>query len=104
VRVSLFLCEGIQAPSGRLITPSCVTPDLGTVTAYTKEGAVASKTRLPLAVLQVGGWGGWVGGWVGSCWGWGEWSAAGGCGGVGEGMTGCCGGKGVAILSPLPSR
>ncbi|GBF93200.1 hypothetical protein Rsub_05932 [Raphidocelis subcapitata] len=61
VRVSLFLAEGIQAPDGRIVLPSCLKSGggagadvpLGRVRMFGADGRVASEQRRPLAVMQV---------------------------------------------------
>lgn len=53
VKVSLFLAEGIQSSSGRLILPSCIENSVGMVRTYDMKGKIESERRLPLQCLQV---------------------------------------------------
>jgi len=53
VKVSLFLQEGIQSSSGRLILPSPNADRVGTVTIFTPSGAVKQQDRFKLKSQQV---------------------------------------------------
>ena len=54
VKVSLFLQEGIQSSSGRLILPSPTSAKVGTVTRYVAAtGAVQSQDKVKLKSQQV---------------------------------------------------
>ena len=49
VKVSLFLAEGIQLGSGRLVIPGCLGDDVGIVRSYRDSGALAHEHKLSLA-------------------------------------------------------
>jgi hypothetical protein len=53
VRVSLFLSEGIQAPDGRIVLPTCTACDAGRVRVFGAGGRQLREERPPLAALQV---------------------------------------------------
>lgn len=55
VKVSLFLQEGIQSSSGRLILPSPNGAKVGTVTTFTPSGSVNSQDKIKMKSQQVGG-------------------------------------------------
>ena len=54
VKVSLFLQEGIQSSSGRLILPSSNADRVGTVTLFLPSGAIKHQEKLKLKSQQVG--------------------------------------------------
>jgi hypothetical protein len=53
VKVSLFLQEGIQSSSGRLVLPSPIDASVGTVTTYTASGSVGTQVKIKLKSQQV---------------------------------------------------
>jgi hypothetical protein len=53
VKVSLFMSEGIQAPNGKLVLPSCVKEGLGRVRTFGPEGKCLKEEQLELACLKV---------------------------------------------------
>ena len=55
VKVSLFLSEGIQAPNGKLVLPSCIKEGLGKVRTFGPEGKCIRDERLELDCLKVSG-------------------------------------------------
>jgi hypothetical protein len=54
--VSLFLAEGIQLHSGKLVMASCLDQRVGLVRSY-EAGRLVAEERLQLASQQVCGWG-----------------------------------------------
>lgn len=52
-RVSLFLAEGIQLQSGKLVTASCISSQVGLVRSFGSDGALECEERLQLASQQV---------------------------------------------------
>lgn len=52
--MSLFLAEGIQAATGRVVLPGPFAPAVGTVTTYDMSGNVESCEKLDMPCLQVG--------------------------------------------------
>eukprot|EP00955_Chlamydomonas_euryale_P059492 357395-Chlamydomonas_euryale.AAC.1 len=54
IKVSLFLLEGIQSASGRLILPSPNAPSVGAVTYYREDGSITMTERLQLKSQEVG--------------------------------------------------
>ncbi|GAX78582.1 hypothetical protein CEUSTIGMA_g6021.t1 [Chlamydomonas eustigma] len=53
VKVSLFLQEGIQSSSGRLVLPSPIDASVGTVTTYSSTGSVDTQIKVKLKAQQV---------------------------------------------------
>ena len=53
MQVSLFLQEGIQASSGRLVLPSPQSSLSGTVTYYDMRGGLELQERAKLKCLEV---------------------------------------------------
>lgn len=53
VKVSLFLSEGIQLPSGKLVLPSCRRDQVGLVRSFGGSGQLEAEERLSLASQQV---------------------------------------------------
>lgn len=53
VKVSLFLSEGIQLPSGKLVMPNCVSDQVGLVRTYGADGKLESEEKLQLAAQKV---------------------------------------------------
>jgi hypothetical protein len=51
--VSLFLAEGIQLQSGKLVIASCISSQVGLVRSLGTDGALECEERLQLASQQV---------------------------------------------------
>eukprot|EP00879_Flechtneria_rotunda_P025244 GHRR01026815.1.p1 GENE.GHRR01026815.1~~GHRR01026815.1.p1 ORF type:complete len:270 (+),score=103.54 GHRR01026815.1:1090-1899(+) len=49
VKVSLFLSEGIQLSSGKLVIPSCINDQVGIVRTYDADGKLEGEERLQAA-------------------------------------------------------
>lgn len=54
-RVSLFLAEGIQLQSGKLVIASCINNKVGLVRSFGADGTLESEEKLHLASQQVSG-------------------------------------------------
>lgn len=52
-RVSLFLAEGIQLQSGKLVMPSCRNDTVGMVRSFAADGTVETEEKLQLASQTV---------------------------------------------------
>lgn len=52
-RVSLFLAEGIQLQSGKLVMASCIDDRVGLVRSFGADGKLESEEKLQLASQQV---------------------------------------------------
>eukprot|EP00879_Flechtneria_rotunda_P032273 GHRR01035452.1.p1 GENE.GHRR01035452.1~~GHRR01035452.1.p1 ORF type:complete len:180 (+),score=54.15 GHRR01035452.1:52-540(+) len=53
VKVSLFLSEGIQLSSGKLVIPSCINDQVGIVRTYDADGKLEGEERLQAASQKV---------------------------------------------------
>jgi hypothetical protein len=51
--VSLFLAEGIQLQSGKLVIASCISSNVGLVRSFGADGSLESEEKLQLANQQV---------------------------------------------------
>lgn len=58
-RVSLFLAEGIQLQSGKLVMPSCIHNRVGLVRSFAADGSLESEEKLQLASQAVSTAVGW---------------------------------------------
>jgi hypothetical protein len=52
--VSLFLAEGIQQQSGKLIIASCINDRVGLVRSFAADGSLECEEKLPMASQKVG--------------------------------------------------
>lgn len=55
--MSLFLTEGIQLPSGKLVMASCLNDRVGLVRTFNTDGQLEGEERLPLGSQEVAVWG-----------------------------------------------
>lgn len=53
VKVSLFLNEGIQLQSGKLVMPSCCNDQVGVVRTFGADGKLESEEKLQVASQKV---------------------------------------------------